>query len=284
MPAKRDNIRELQIFEGASLKRWTPGSFVASTLASRAGITTALFPSAGSHIKDPTSVNNRQTGKQRSYRKHVKNKDDGQEWSAEEISSLNIFERFVDGNRNAERMGKINVVHQRLAEILFPGRPYSEIFDRLKSYRLDVTAQPASHDRKRRKVSSKLQELRHIAETDTEFLSRTSELNIADDDNGEANKKTWAEKMEEIDGILGLNFADTPSQGVADTDSTSKVAQAEAGEVKNRLLAFDRLRDTGRDIEEPSEVFSARERSTRVHHLDEVLGLGDFAMEMQQAD
>ncbi|KAK9389652.1 hypothetical protein V1515DRAFT_577983 [Lipomyces mesembrius] len=276
MPAKRDNIRELQIFEDAGLKRWTPGSFVASTLASRARITTALFPSAGSHIKDPTYVNNKQTGKQRSYRKHVKNKEDGQEWSAEEISSLNVLERFVDGNRNADRIGKTNVVRQRLAEILFPGRPYSDILERLKSYRRGVAAQPAAHDMKRRKVSSKLQELRDIAETDTDFLSRTPEHDAADDDNGEADGKTWAEKREEIDGILGLNFADFPSRGVADTDSTSKVAQVEAGEVNHGLIAFRRLRDTGLDIDGHSEVLGARERSTRARHLDEVLGLGDF--------
>ncbi|KAK9493420.1 hypothetical protein V1508DRAFT_94428 [Lipomyces doorenjongii] len=276
MPAKQNNIRELQIFEDAGLKRWTPGSFVASTLASRARITTAGVPSAGSHIKDPTYVNNKQTGKQRRHRKHVKNKDDGQEWSAEEISSLNILERFVNGKRNADRIGQINVVHQRLAEILFPGRSYSEILERLKRYRREVAAQPASHDLKRRKISSKLQELRDVSETDTDFLSRTPEHDVVDDDNGEADRKTWAEKREEIDGILGLNFADAPSREVADTDWTSKAAQVEAGEVNHRIIASRRLRNTGLDFDWPSEVLVARDRSTRVRHLDEVLGLGDF--------
>ncbi|KAK9368743.1 hypothetical protein V1509DRAFT_59502 [Lipomyces kononenkoae] len=248
MPKTGDNIRELHIFEGAGLKRWTPGSFVASTLASRATITTtsSIPYSNRTKLKSPAPVdNNKQTGKQRiRHRKHVSISDGRRkEWSAEEISSLNIFARFVYGaTGNAERVCENVVVHHRLAEILFPGRPYSDVLEQMQIYRRDATDIPVGHAQKRRKTASKLHELQEYANSDQ--ASGLFGHDDADDSDNASNRETWTEKREKLDATLGLTkFGESPSSA-------------------------------GNGI---SEDFDEIALPVRVKQLDEVLGLGEFA-------
>ncbi|KAK9241269.1 hypothetical protein V1525DRAFT_4614 [Lipomyces kononenkoae] len=250
MPRTGDNIRELQIFESAGLKRWTPGSFVALTLASRATITTGSVPSNRNKLNTPEPVNNRQSGKQRTHRRHASNSDGRQEWSAEDILSLNIFGRFVYGTGNAEGACENIVVQQRLAEILFPGRPYSEVFEKLQIYRRDATSQPVSQAPKRRKTSSKLQELQEYANSDR--ASKLCEHDDADDNDSASSRETWAEKREKLDALFGLkDNGQSPSSGNAIHDNS--------------------------DTTRPDTSLFAGDMSVRVKRLDEVLGLGEFA-------
>ncbi|KAK9255852.1 hypothetical protein V1507DRAFT_383846 [Lipomyces tetrasporus] len=275
MPTKRNNARELQIFEGAGLKRWTPSSFQASTLASRTTMT--VLPLPRSDTASSTSLD-KQTGKQRNYRKQVKIVHHRQEWTSEEISSLKVFERFVAGN--AQLAGENNDVQRRLAEVLFPGRPYAEILERFENCRVDVASQPSCHDTKRRKLSSKLQELR-----DYELAFGPNDDDVGGHNDDQGNRKTWVEKKNKLDSILGL--PGMALRGVAEQDSTSKFDQTEDIEANHgpgteiRGHLNDMMHDTGLDAAEYSKVLGSR---GSIDHIDKVLGLGEFGIDTGQTE
>ncbi|KAK9319623.1 hypothetical protein V1517DRAFT_355033 [Lipomyces orientalis] len=275
MPTKRNNARELQIFEDVGLKRWTPSSFRASTLASRTTMT--VLSSARFDTASSTSLD-RQTGKQQNHRKQVKIAHNRKEWSAEEISSLKVFERFVDGN--AQQAGKNNDVQRRLAEVLFPGRPYAEILERLENCRVDFASQPACHDAKRRKFSSKLQELRDY---ELAFGPNDDDLGGHNDDQG--NKKGWVEKKDKLDAILGL--PGRALRRVAERDSNYQVEQAEDIEPNHgpgiEICGHfnDMTQDSGVDAAEYAKTLGSR---GSIDHIDKVLGLGKFGIDIDQTE